>query len=446
MGRLFPELEKSLREIVDYNKGIAFYPETGAISFRGEIHSGPRVAVDGQSGVILRTYREHQMSADDSFLRRNYPAAKKAMNYLINEHDDDRDGILEGPQHNTLDANWYGKITWLSLYYCAALRAMEQLALETNDPEYAKHVRAIADRGGRNIAKELFNGEYFFQKPDPEHPESPGVFTGCEYSQLLGQGWAYQVGLGQIIDNQKVKTALRSLWRYNFTTDVGPFRQKFTNGRWYAMPGEGGLIACTFPHGGSEVLKRGNRHFAGYLNECQNGYEYGATSLMMWEGMVDYALAHTRTLHDRYHPSRRNPWNEVECGEHYARSMASYGLFTAVCGFEYHGPKGYIAFSPRLTPEDFRAAFTSAEGWGTFSQQRRDRIQKDRLDLRWGKLRLKTLAFDLPAGTRASDVRVTVNGKAVEARSATKDHRVSITLAEPAVIAAHQNIEVMLRW
>ncbi|MHC4405503.1 MAG: GH116 family glycosyl hydrolase, partial [Planctomycetota bacterium] len=445
-GRLFPSLEKSLRTRVDFQEGIAFYPESGAVSFRGEIYDGPRTAVDGQSGIVLRTYREHQTSTDDRFLEAVYPSARKAMSYLIDTCDADRDGILEGPQHNTLDASWYGKIAWLSLYYCAALRAAEQMALERDDLEFAEQVRAIADRGGKNIAEELFNGEYFIQKADPDHPESPGSFSGCEYSQLLGQGWACQVGLGRIIDNEKVKTALRSMWRYNFSTDVGPFRAKFTGGRWYAMPGEGGLIACTFPHGGAEVLGHGNRHFAGYLNECQNGYEYGATSLMMWEGLVDYALAHTRTLHDRYHASRRNPYNEIECGEHYARSMASYGLFTAVCGFEYHGPKGYIAFSPRMTPEDFRAAFTSAAGWGTFSQTRRKNTQSERLELKWGRLRLKSMAFDLPRDAQAASVRVSVAGTDVKTDHQMKSNRVVIRLAEPAEITAGQVIDVRIAY
>ena len=430
-GRLFPELEKSLREMVDFKKNVAFFPETGAISFRGEFDEWfplPTTAVDGQAGIVLRTYREHQMSADDAFLRRNYKNVKRAMDFLISKHDPNFDGILEGAQHNTLDADWYGKITWLSLYYCAALRAAEQMALEMGDTTYANHVREIAERGGHNIAEELFNGEYFIQKPDPDHPDSPGSFHGCEYSQLLGQGWAHQVGLGRIIDNAKVKSALRSLWRYNFSTDVGPFREKNPKGRWYAMPGEGGLIACTFPIGGSEVLEHGNRHFAGYMNECQNGYEYGATSLMMWEGMVDYALAHTRTLHDRYHASRRNPWNEIECGEHYARSMASYGLFTAICGFEYHGPKGYIAFSPRLRPEDFRAAFTSAKGWGSFSQKRSDKLQTETIEVKWGQLRSKSLAFDLPKGSRAEKVSVTAADQKFAAAWSMQDNRVMIEL------------------
>ena len=101
-----------------------------------------------------------------------------------------------------------------------------------------------------------------------------------------------------------------------------------------------------------------------------NGFEYQVAGHMIWEGMVQEGLAVTRAVHDRYHASRRNPWNEVECGDHYARSMASYGVFLAACGYEYHGPKGRLGFAPRLTPDKFKAAFTTAEGWGTFTQQR----------------------------------------------------------------------------
>jgi hypothetical protein len=438
MGRLLPELEQRLRERTDYNPEVGFHPDSGLIEFRGKFGNG--CAVDGQSGVILRTYLTHQMSDNERFLRRNYGSMKKAMNYLVKNYDADADGILTGAQHNTLDARWYGKITWLSLYYQATLRAAGQMADEMGDNEYAEHLRTLAERGRKYIEEKLFNGEYFIHEPDPEHPKSPGVFNGCEYSQLLGQSWAYQVGLGQILDRGKVTTALKSLWKYNFSTDVGPFREVFKGGRWYAMPGEGGLIACTWPYGGEEALTHGNRHFAGYLNECQAGYEYGATSLMMWHGLIYRALAHIRTVHDRYDGAKRNPWNEVECGSHYARSMASYGLFTGICGFEHHGPKGYIAFSPRLTPENFRASFTSARGWGTFSQTRNGKTQTEKIEVRAGKLRLKTLAFDLPEGIQVKNVKIETSGKELDAIYKIKEKRITITLNKETIVDTNQSI------
>jgi len=108
---------------------------------------------------------------------------------------------------------------------------------------------------------------------------------------------------------------------------------------------------------------------AGYFNEWMDGFEYEVAGHMIWEGMLLEGLAVTRAVHDRYHASRRNPWNEIECGDHYARSMASYGVYLEACGFEYRGPKQHIGFAPKLSPENFKSAFTSAEGWGTFSQR-----------------------------------------------------------------------------
>ena len=79
----------------------------GLIRFRGET-AGDSYATDGQSGVVLRCYREHQMSADDAFLKRNWPKIKKAMEYLLS-HDADRDGVLEGrPAEHAGHGVWFG--------------------------------------------------------------------------------------------------------------------------------------------------------------------------------------------------------------------------------------------------------------------------------------------------------------------------------------------------
>lgn len=445
MGRLFPILEKSLREQVDFRpfaEGGAMMDD-GAVRFRWR-RSG--LAVDGQSGLILRTYLAHQMSADSAFLERNYAGAKKAMQGLTALRDADHDGILTGGQHNTLDADWYGKVTWLSLHYTAALRAMAEMADEMGDPDYAAFCRATADKGRAHIEEHLFNGEYFFHEADPDHPDSPGTYTGLEYSQLLGQSWAYQVGMGEIVDPGKASKALESMWRYNFTTDVGPFREVHKGGRWYAMPGEGGLIACTWPRGGSEVLSKGHQHFANYNNECQNGYEYAATSLMMWHGMPYHSLAHIWYMHnDRYHGSKRNPWCEVEWGVHYSRSMASYGHFVAACGFEYHGPKGTMAFAPKITPEDFKAPFTTAEGWGTFEQTRTDGDQAETITVKHGSLRLESLAFELPPGRMVEAVEVELDAVECAGVSFEQDgDRVRIDLAAPVVVSVGQRLTVRL--
>jgi len=363
MARLFPELERITREQVDF--GLA-QQKNGAIYFRGEFNNIP--AIDGQAGTILRALREHQASADAAFLKRNWPGIKRAMEWLIAK-DEDADGLITGNQHNTLDTDWYGPVAWLSGLYLAALAASEAMAREVGDQEFGDRCHAILEVGRAKIAGELFDGEYFINKPDPKHAEAINSGSGCHIDQVMGQSWAFQVGLPRILPETETRAALRALWRYNFTPDVGPYRAAYKPGRWYAMPGEAGLLMCTFPRTDwdyEQAKGKGADWAAGYFNECMNGFEYQVAGHMIWEGMVQEGLAITRAVHDRYHASRRNPWNEVECGDHYARSMASYGVFLAACGFSYHGPQERLGFAPRLTPAEFKVAFTTAEGPPSF--------------------------------------------------------------------------------
>lgn len=413
VGRVFPELERSVREFVDY--GLAFHADTGGIDYRAEAHRV--VAIDGQTGTILRVYREHQMSADDAFLRRIWPKVRKSIEHLI-ARDRDGDGVLDGEQYNTLDASWWGEIAWLTSMYAAALRAGAAMATEMGDRAFAEQCTGLADRGRKALVDRLFNGEYFIHRVDPAHPEAINTNDGCHIDQVYGQSWAMQVGLDRVVPEAESLRALESLWRYNFTPDVGVYRDRFKalrGGRWYAMPGEGGLLMCTWPRGGGEkAAGKGDPTFVGYFNECMTGFEYQVAAHMVAEGMVEKGLAVTRMIHDRYAASRRNPFNEVECSSHYARAMASYGVYVAACGFEYHGPKGHLGFVPRLDTGDvFACAFVGAEGWGLFRRERTGNGTGIRLEIRHGSLRLSRLRVGMPEGFQPTRVSVSLGRRAL---------------------------------
>jgi len=403
---LFPTFERRLRTHVDF--GLAMDDSTGAIRFRGEFKRGP--AVDAQAGVVLRTLREHRLCSDDSWLRSVWPRARKALEFLISM-DGNGDGLIEGAQHNTLDADWYGPVAWLSGMYLAALRAGAVMAREVGDLDFARTCETIATAGAEQFARRLFNGEYFINLPDPAHPEAINSGSGCHIDQVLGQWWAWQIGLGRLWDEAATRSALRALWKYNFTTDVGAYREVYRPGRWYAAAGEAGLLMCTFPLDDWDYDRakgRGPDWAAGYFNECMTGFEYAAASHMIWEGLVTEGLAVARAVHDRYSPLRRNPYNEVECGDHYARAMSSYGLLLALSGYEHHGPRGELAFAPRLRPENFRAPFTAAGGWGTYWQTVQGSQFHAGLHVRHGLVRIRTLRLSPPF---RGSVRAWIGGK-----------------------------------
>ncbi len=434
VGRIFPEIERDLRERVDF--GVGFAPGEGMVRHRGE-GSGP--AIDGHCGRILGVWREHQMSADGAFLKRVWPNVKKSLEHVL-EHDKDGDGILDGPQENTLDAAWHGKIAWITSLAIAALRAGEAMAKQQGETAFAERCHAQHEKARASVETKLFNGEYFSQIADPKRARSLGTYEACHIDQVHGQSWAWQVNLGRVLDREKTLSALKALWKYNFAPDVGPFRKKYTAGRPYALAGDAGLVMTTNPKLIKEVYGISSWQI-GYFNECMSGFEHQVASHMMAEGMVLESLAITRAIHDRYHASRRNPWNEIECSDHYARAMASYGTFITACGFEYDGPQQRIGFAPKLTPENFKCAFTSAEGWGAFAQKVESGKPKAEIAVNWGKLILKTIALQ---DASASSASVSLAGKSVAAKLRRDGETVLLILETTVELSAGQQLGITL--
>ena len=132
----------------------------------------------------------------------------------------------------------------------------------------------------RSRILELFNGEYFIQKEDPQHADAIGVGPGCYIDQVFGQTWAHWVGLGRLFDREKQLSALRALWKYNFVPDVGPFREQFPRGRWYAKAGDAGLIMCSWPKEPVDPDKKKHWQYM-YFNECMTGFEWQAAAHMV---------------------------------------------------------------------------------------------------------------------------------------------------------------------
>ncbi|MGE8381022.1 MAG: hypothetical protein ACN6PN_21820, partial [Sphingobacterium sp.] len=58
------------------------------------------------------------------------------------------------------------------------------------------------------------------------------------------------------------------------------------------------------------------------------------------------------------------------------------------CGFSYHGPKGQIGFAPKIGAADFKAPFTTAQGWGTYTQKQQTGKCDCQLTLQYGQLEL----------------------------------------------------------
>lgn len=442
-ARLFPELSRSTRVMQDLGTGMD--EETGRVAFRGEVNGGFEYAADGQSGTILKCYREHLCSPDDSFLKANWEKIKKVIEYQIGRDSMKRgggtgepDGIIEVTQHNTFDINFEGPNTFVGSLYLAALKAGAAMADRMGDERMRNRYLEIARRGAAFTEEKLFENGYFTQIIPKDSSTRFQYGKGCMADQLFGQNWARCLDLGGVYSQDKVVSGLKAIYKYNWTPAVGPYSAKFPPERWFAEGREGGMFVCTWPFGGrpQEPVR--------YRDEVWTGCEYQAAGGMAWEGMVDEALVVVKAIDERYDGTVRNPWNEVECGDHYGRAMASYGVYQALCGFVLDGPAGVIGISPRMLREDFRGFFAGPEGWGlaSFAEEKGKRVVK--FEVRYGTVKVGRVRVDgVPMNAMP---KVVCAGKPVAATHIRVGEGAEVRLGPPVVVKAGEAVEVEVRW
>jgi uncharacterized protein (DUF608 family) len=441
LARLFPALERTMREtewdIQQHPSG--YLPHRVALPthlprpWDREIGGPDRPALDGLLGGVLKTYREYRACGDAEWLTHVWPSVKQALQYVWTAHDPERSGAIEGEQPNTYDISIYGANTFIGTLYLAALRAAEAMASLRGESDLATECRKIYQRGRVALEERLWNGEYYIQDVDlEEHPEQNWA-TGCHSDQLLGQWWAHVLGLGHVLDADRVRTAALSIFRHNFREDFHGHKQR---PRAFVTDDDQGLLNCTWP-GGSRP-----RVVTQYSDEVWTGIEYEVAGLLLYEGVVEPALRIVEAVRTRYDGRKQSPWNDIECGDHYVRAMASWALLEAASGYRYDAGRAEIGFTPVLTPENYRAPFVARDGWGTFAQCMTGRTQVETISPVWGSLTVKALRF-WPQNAVQSAV-VTVDDQPVPTTWSQVSGEATITLAKPITLQAGQVLVVTL--
>ncbi|WP_404436404.1 non-lysosomal glucosylceramidase [Microbacterium aerolatum] len=388
---LFPSLERSARR-AEY---LLETDDDGAQKFRGNrVFGGPSwfmgPAVDGQLGTLLRLHREWRFSGDDDFLAELWPAASRSLDYAIREWDRDGDGLLDGELHNTYDIEFHGIEPLANGILLAALRAGARMAAHLGETDRAQDWSARADRAADAMDAVLWNGEYYRQviADVDEHRYQYG--EGILSDQLLGQFHAFLGGLGNLLPRERVESALAAIVRHNHRSDLS--RHESTQ-RVYALNDEGGLLLASWPRGGRPAIP-----FV-YSDEVWTGIEHQVAASLLFAGRTDDALLIERTLRARYDGTHRNPWNEIECGNHYARSLASWGLLIAAGGAQWDAPARTLGFAP-ATDGPFRSLFTTGTGWGGVE------LDRDALTLRLDGGHLEVDELQLHGTTVARGIRL----------------------------------------
>lgn len=381
LPHLFPSLERTLRETefrVSQNT-------EGHQNFRVNLPiSAPphnfHAAADGQLGGIMKVYREWRISGDTQWMKDLFPAVKKSLDYCIRTWDPLHKGCLEEPHHNTYDIEFWGLDGMCTSFYLGALTAFIEMGKELKQP--VKEYTALLSKGRKYMETALFDGEYFIQKIQWEGLQAPNPVdvmsfggsyseealkllkeegpkyqygTGCLSDGILGMWMASVCGLDEVLDNEKVRSHLVAVHKYNLKHDLidhfNPQRPVYACGK------DGGLLLCTWPKGGMLSLP-----FV-YSNEVWTGIEYQVASHLMMKGEVEKGLDIVRECRKRYDGRVRNPFNEIECGHWYARAMASYGMLQGLTGVRYDAVDKTMYIDSKIG--DFKSFISTDTGFGT---------------------------------------------------------------------------------
>jgi non-lysosomal glucosylceramidase len=410
---LFGSLARSMRE-VEFNRATS--PE-GLMSFRVGLPLARacdfgRAAADGQMGCIMKMYRDWQLSGDDAMLRTLWPSVRKALEFcwIPGGWDADRDGVMEGCQHNTMDVEYFGPNPQMGIWYLGALRAAGKMADYLGEKTFADLCTKLFNNGSVWVDAHLFNGEYYehdIRPPKDLKDIAPGLVIGmgtkdaanpdyqlgkgCLVDQLVGQTMAHVCGLGYLVDPGHVQTTLQSILKYNRQQG---FDAHFNCLRSFALGDESGLLMASYPHG------RPANPFP-YFTEVMTGFEYTAAVGMLYEDDVADGLGCVRDIRARYDGRKRNPFDEAECGHHYARAMASWAAVLALSGFHFSGVEKSMGFAAK----EGTHFWSNGSSWGTCAIEAKGKHYAVGLEVLHGRLELKSFRLgDQPERTFKSPV------------------------------------------
>jgi hypothetical protein len=343
---------------------------------------------------------------------------------------------------------FYGPNPMCGIYYLAALRAAAEMAREVGEPAAAAEYERLAGCGRAWIDANLFNGEYYVQRihglaqekiapalrskggaEDSEHPDFQ-LGEGCLVDQLVGQYVADFCGLGAVVSEEHIRRTLASIYRYNYKREL---YEHTGLQRIFALNDEAALVICDYNR-----KQRPKVPFP-YFAEVMTGFEYSAAVLMLTHGMVEQGVECIANIRRRYDGERRNPWDEAECGHHYARAMAAWSGVVALAGFHYDGARGSLRVEPRWKPEAMKSFWSTASGWGVFRHAAGADGVRLSIAVLHGRLRLQ--ALDVKAGPQ-SKCAVRANGAVVAHQVEKNGERLRIRLEGALEVAEGRTLTV----
>jgi len=448
---LYPDVERTMREIdlvhMITPHGVIPSRTTCPLELRRQWQlwenyatdpASCTICVDGEIGTVLKTYREVLHGAPKDWLHKLWPAIKLVMNHWLNVLDGDKNGLVYGPQPNTYDVSTYGYMVLIGALYLCGLRAAEEMAILEGDKDFEKicHDRFLL--GTVNLDAKCFtNGKWYTHVVDPNH--ATNVLTDATVIGVMyGQWWAHILNLGYLLPKEHVQSHLIYTFERNFVTSFD-FKQ---SPRTFCDARDNGWITGKWDDG-----KRPQNPLRYTGEAAWSGVLYPFAGLLLVEGLQHQSLQVLEVIRYLYDGTRRSPWNEIECGDHYTRCMSAFALFKLAAGNSWTRNDDdtlSLTFNPIMNQSDFKGFFSVGTAWGSYMQcnVHEKRVQ---LSVSYGMLNMSTLNISMETYNGVMIFKYNANNQKTPVKHSISKKMGSVTsivFHEPCHLSAEEYLRV----
>lgn len=371
---LFPELEKSMLRVMKKHED----PK--------KIHG---MRPDHPLNYVQLVIKHFFFTNNKAFLKEFWPSLVEAIDFTLETHDTDKDGIPEiyGAHNCSYDnIGMYGKAPYILSQWLCALKSMEEAATILGNQTAAKKYAKDFKKAQTVMIRELWTGNYFRLYND----DNKGANSGCLSDQLLGQWVAELSGLGKMIDDNKTNTALKTILKNNYIPHFG-------------------LINLSWPDQDKEFWwsKIDPEQWIDQVNTPWSGVEPAFASFLLYQGEYKQAMALMNTVYQR-HIESGLLWNFQEAGGHYTRSLSAVAVINGLLGMSIN--QLAYSFAPAIPQSSFKVLFMQPSGTAFYHQN----TKSISIECRSGKLQLKSLKIATSCFDN-QNIKLAVRGQETEA-------------------------------
>jgi uncharacterized protein (DUF608 family) len=401
---MFPELKlDQMKHIGTFQNAQGQVPHNYNNRFDSVDRGFARVDMNPQ--WVMMVCRDYLWTGDIEYAKTMWPGVVKAMECTASL-DTDGDGLPDKNTSLQTYDQWglRGAPSYVASLWIGALRAAVRLARDLAKPEDMQRWQLMLDKTSASFDRVLFNGDYYSLWVDGDLRDEI-----CMSDQISGEWFSHLMGLPTTISEKNLNRAVDSIWKHNFSPEVG-------------------LHNATAPKGGKDGPAMNNHQAGGVWS----GIEFAFASFLMDHGRYTDGVRLVEAVHRRYLRAGM-PWNHVECGGHYTRAMSSWTTLLAATGFKPDWPAQTLGLvTPLLI--DFHAPWVTATGFGRFARKGGTLS----LECQSGSLSFKKLQVRLPGNH--FDVRVASH--ALEAKATRYGAFATLEFAQPLTLHAGQTCTV----